>query len=47
MALEMENYIKNANGNKEIRKLCSNNKNLLEGLKESSNKLKHLIEDIL
>ena len=28
MASEMENYIKNANSNKGIRKLCSNNKNV-------------------
>ena len=47
MASEMENYIKNANSNKEIRKLCSNNKNLIEGLKESLNEPKHLTEDIL
>ena len=43
----MENYIKNANSNKGIRKLCSNNENLLEELKESFNKPKDLIEDIL
>ena len=47
MASEMENYIKNANSNKEIRKLCSNIKNLLEELKESLKEPKHLIEDIL
>ena len=47
MASEMENYIKNANSNEEIRKLCSNNDYLLEGLKESLNEPKHLIEDIL
>ena len=47
MASEIENYIKNANSNKEIRKLCSNNANLLEGLKEGLNEPKHLIEDIL
>ena len=47
MASEMENYIKNANSDKEIRKLCCNSENLLHGLKESLNKPKHLIEDIL
>ena len=47
MASEMENYIKNANSNEKVRKLCSNNENLLEGLKESLNEPKHLIEDIL
>ena len=47
MASEIENYIKNANSNEEITKLCANNENLLHGLKESLNKPKHLIEDIL
>ena len=47
MASEMENYIKNVNSRKDIRKLCSTNKNPLEGLKESLNKPKHLIDDIL
>ena len=47
MASGLENYIKNANSNKEIRKLCSNSKNLLHGDKESLNKPKHLIDDIL
>ena len=46
MASEVENYINNVNSNKEIRKICSNNKYLLEGLKESLNEPKHLIEDI-
>ena len=47
MASKMENYITNANSNKEIRKLCFNNENLLEKLKESLNEPKHLIEDLL
>ena len=47
MASEIENYIKSAKSNKEIRKLCSNNENLLEGLKENLNEPKHLIEGIL
>ena len=44
MASKMENYITNVNSNKEIRKLCSNNENLLEKIKESLNEPKHLIE---
>ena len=47
MTSEMENYIKNANSNEEIRERCSNNENLLEGLKVSLNEPKHLVEDIL
>ena len=47
MASEMDNYIKNANGNEGIRKLCSNNENILEEVNESLNELENLIEDIL
>ena len=47
MVSEMGNYFKNANGNEGIRKLCSNNENILEGINESLNELKNLIEDIL
>ena len=41
MASKMENYIKNANSNEEIRKLCPYNENLLHGIKESLSELKH------
>ena len=47
VASEMDNYIKNANGNEGIRKLCSNNENILEGINERLNELKNLTEDIL